>query len=147
MRLRVLRKHDAVAGALDAQLIREFREVSCARQVDDGIWEQRVAVAAPDDREAEAFRQWQHEAVLCPAAISVQLECVNPFLKSAQKGEQHRIVAQLTDIGEIPIWMIEDDECLGALACQSSSSSSLRVAPTGGPAVYDARARIIPSTD
>src|SRR5262249_56153532 len=110
-------------------LVSELRQGFRPSQVDNRIRGEAVAVASPDDREAEALRQRQHLAVFAPAAVSVQLEGVNPISMGAQQRQERRIVPKPTPIVQIPIRMIENDKGLGALAqrVQQLSEISRRV--------------------
>src|SRR5262249_8164542 len=115
-RIEVLREHDTVAAAFDAQLVSESRPVARTCHVDHRVREKAVSITAGHDRQPEALRDRQYEPVVSPIAVSVQLERMDPIAVGAEKREQRRIVPELTDVDQIPTRMIEHDEGLRAFA-------------------------------
>src|SRR6266702_2033342 len=112
-RLGVLMHEENVAAAVYTNLVDEFAEGRCRREVDVGVGLHAVAVASADQQIAGLAGQLHDGAILTGIAQTVQLERVDPFSRDLQKTHHLAAVNTSADDMQVPDRMIEEDEHAG----------------------------------
>ena len=90
-----------------------------------------MSIAAANNREPKPFGQRQDASILGPGAVAVQFEGMDAIAMAPKKGQEHGVMPELTDAGEIPVRMIEDDKRFRTLA-QRVQELAERVCLSGG---------------
>jgi len=96
------------------------------RQIEDAVGFAAVSVATGNYQLIPAGCDFQDFFVLQPCSDPGNLQGVNEFSVALQKRTKLLAMPLFADFGEIPKWMVENDQNIGS-ACSSTSSSRRRL--------------------